>query len=79
MSEQDLTDHINKTFETKFTKSQIKYQLGKIFEASYGKPDADAESFVKLAEKDCSENGGHFYIELTQQRNSSELFICPLQ
>ena len=42
MTISDLTSHVNTLFKTNFKKEQIKYQVNKLLENKFGKPDSDA-------------------------------------
>jgi len=60
MSETNLLEHINKTFHTDFTNSQIRYQVDLLFQMTLGHADIDAYFFVELAQKEVEEKGGFF-------------------
>ena len=55
----NLTRIINKNFKTDFEVTQVKYQVTKIMNQTYGRAEEDAYKFVKLAEEK-SKNGGYF-------------------
>jgi len=69
MTVSNLTSEINKKFKTNFKINQIRYQVNKFIEESFGKPDADASHFAALAKEETEEHGEAFYLE-TDQQNS---------
>ena len=46
----NLTETVNKKFNTSFQEDQIKYRVNKLIELTYGQADKDAYEFVRLAE-----------------------------
>jgi len=78
MSDSNLTDHINKTFSTSFTISQIKYQVERLMNINFGVPDIDAYSFSEMAEKASKENGAFFAIKLHNNNQFQRaLYLSP--
>ena len=48
----------NKKFKTQYTYSQIFYQVSKLMDGNFGKPDKDAELLLKEIEEEIRKNGG---------------------
>lgn len=69
---QSLTEIINLRYRTDFQLAQIKYQVKKLMEANFGKPQDDAYRFVELARNE-AENGGFFRSEVNRER---EFYRC---
>jgi len=66
MTTSNLTDHINKTFNTSFKNEQMRYKVKKLVEEKYGKAEEDAYNFVALAKEEV-QNGGAFCFETDAQ------------
>jgi len=60
----DLQDLINEEFKTKFEYYQIIYQVNKLFEENFGRPDEDANSFLNAITEEIEKNGGYYEKQL---------------
>ena len=58
----DLTTIINDKYETHFQMTQIKYQVDKLLQATFGIADQDSYEFVNLTQKE-AKDGGYFTYE----------------
>jgi len=63
----DLTDHINRKFDTSFEDYQISYRVDKFLRATFGTADEDAYYFVNLAQENVSQDGGLFKMEVNAE------------
>ena len=61
----NLTETVNKKFNTSFQEDQIKYRVNKLIELTYGQADKDAYEFVRLAEED-RKNGSIFHYQVDE-------------
>ena len=76
MTTSNLTDHINGKFKTNFKADQIRYQVNKLLERSYGKPEEDAYKFVSLAKDEVAKQGGSFCIDIDDENRLKKcLFV----
>jgi len=66
-----LTKFINEKYQTQFRLQQIKYQVNKLLQLTYGQPAKDAYLFVQLAEDEVKRSEGYFKYEVNK---SSELY-----
>jgi len=79
MTTSNLTDHINGKFKTNFKADQIRYQVNKLLERSYGKPEEDAHKFVSLAKDEVAKQGGSFCIDIDDENRLKKcLFVSSL-
>jgi len=60
-------DHIKKHSKQASPSLKIKYRAERLLQLSYGKPDLDAYKFINLAEKEASEKGGFFSMEVNPE------------
>lgn len=61
-----LLEIINKKFGTDFNLNQMKYQVNKLLQDNFGKPEDDAYSFVELAKKE-AEDDEFFNFEINKE------------
>ena len=66
-----LTQYINNKYETQFELPQIKYQVTKLLQQTFGRPANDAFHFVQIAKDEARNNEGFFKFEVNQ---SSQLY-----
>lgn len=72
----DLQEVINRDFNTKFEYYQIVYQVN---EQNFGKPNEDADSFIKIIETDINTNGGFYDILLDKDNRLQKVLYISKQ
>ena len=48
----DIKDHINQNIKTNFSYVQVQYQVNKLIEENFGRPEEDAALLIEEFEKD---------------------------
>ena len=73
----DIKDYINEKFNSNFSYVQIQYQVKKLIEENFGRPEDDATLLIEEFEKD-KKNGGKYeadYTPLPEKRLRRVLYV----
>lgn len=74
-----LVEIINKNHKTKFDYNQIIYQVKRLSEINYGKPDEDANLFKEIIKEYVNSRGGYYSIEIGEKDTLQKILFVSDQ